>query len=47
MVAAVTEVTRLVRGISVDMTAIRLQLDELLKILERKWYLLNLQEQAG
>lgn len=44
-VEAVTAVTKLLRGLSADMTDIRLRLDELLKILERKWYLINVREQ--
>jgi hypothetical protein len=41
-VEAVTIVSRLIGGLSSDVASIRIQLDELLKILERKWYLLNL-----
>jgi len=43
-IEAVTTVTTLIRGLSSDAVHIRLKLDELLKILERKWYLLELQE---
>lgn len=46
-VEAVAAVTRLIRSLSSDTAEIRLQLDELLKILERKWYLTNLQEKNG
>jgi subtilase family serine protease/flagellar hook assembly protein FlgD len=46
-VEAVTAVTRLIRELSAETADIRLKLDELLKILERKWYLINLREQAG
>ncbi|HEY6871727.1 MAG TPA: Ig-like domain-containing protein [Geobacteraceae bacterium] len=40
-VQAVTGVAREIEGLSTDTTAIRLKLDELLKILEKKWYLLS------
>lgn len=46
-IEAVTRVSNLIRGLSADTADIRLKLDELLKILERKWYLLNLREQTG
>ena len=40
---AVTSLTKEIAGLTADTTAIRLKLDELLRILEKKWYLLCLQ----
>ncbi|MBI1921559.1 MAG: hypothetical protein HYS23_10840 [Geobacter sp.] len=43
-VETVTKVAWLIRGLSVDSTEIRLNLDELLKVLEKKWYLMGGQD---
>ena len=43
-VEALTMVAKLIRGLSADTADIRLKLDELLKIMERKWYLINVGE---
>lgn len=40
-IESLTRVTDLVRGVSADTASVRLKLDELLKVLERKWYLLS------
>lgn len=40
-IESLTRVTDLVRGVSADTANVRLKLDELLKVLERKWYLLS------
>jgi len=43
-IETVVAVTRLLRGLSSDAADIRLKLDELLKILGRKWYMLEFRE---
>lgn len=40
----VTAVTRMIRELAADTADIRLKLDELLKILARKWYLIRIRE---
>lgn len=45
-IEAITRVAKLIRGPSADTAHVRLKLDELLKILERKWYLIDLGEQS-
>ena len=44
-IAAILKAVEVVRGLSIDASAIRLKLDELLRLWERKWYLSGAQNQ--